>query len=172
MCDLLTDMLTSCEPVVGGMVAEVGVASQSDYDTETITANTNTITAITMKAGKYARKFEVMDDETAMLEISGIGQNSAQGLSAKLVINIPNMTPSRLYQITRMINGRHIWWATDKNGYTWQLGNGKSPARMKLTKATMGAKAADPNHAALEITWDSKIGVYAVTAAIPYEPEA
>jgi hypothetical protein len=174
MCELLTDLLTDCAPVVGGMLPELSIIYQSDVATiPAVTANTSTIaTAVTPKDGKYARKLELMDNETASLEITGIGERSAMGLNAKILIKIPKVSPDRLHLLKNMINGRYIVWAKDKAGNTWQMGDLKIPATMKLNKASFGAKAADPNHFEIEFSTDSPIGVYNYTAAIPYEPEA
>jgi hypothetical protein len=171
MCELITDLLTDCQPVVGGMLPELYITYQSDVATvPAVTASTSTIaTAITMKAAKFVRKFELMDNETASLEITGIGERSAMGLNAKILVKIPKVSPDRLHLIKNMVNGRFILFAKDKSGNTWMMGDLKVPANMKLNKASFGAKAADPNHFEIEFSTDSTVGVYNYTATIPIE---
>jgi DNA-directed RNA polymerase subunit F len=171
MCELITDLLTDCQPVVGGMLPELYITYQNDVDIiPAVTVGTSTIaTAITMKAGKYVRKFELMDNETASLEITGIGERSAMGLNAKILVKIPSVSPDRLHLIKNMVNGRFILFAKDKAGNTWMMGDLKIPANMKLTKASFGAKAADPNHFEIEFSSDSPVGVYNYTSTIPID---
>lgn len=176
MCLDIADVSQDCTPVSGGLVDSIYLSYKKDVNNiPARSAPTGPITAdITMKDGKFFRKFEFLPD-TASWDQDTPGDAGYRKPKAVVVCGFKGTKASVVSMLNGLINGQFVLIFIDgqdsDSPQKWVLGTTTRGASFTY-KLTTGKKGDDK--AEVTLTWELTDGRGAVpyTGVIPTEPEA
>lgn len=145
-----------------GGIREVYIANYDDV--ETVSAEDDQISAITMAAEKKFKKYLFRKGNSSMTSTLNVDQaNGVNYVSTDLVMQFSKMETAKRTEINAMATGEMAVIAKDNNGKFWYLGYDE-PVMASAGDGQTGTAPSDANRYSITLQDQSR--------AFPYEVEA
>lgn len=176
MCLEIADVSQDCAPVSGGLVDALYLSYKKDVASVPARSSaTGPITAnITMKDGKFFRKFEFVED-TASWNQETPGDLGFRKIKATVTCMFKGTKAQVMSLLTGLVNGSFVLIFKDgqdpENPQQWVLGDTTKGASFTY-KSETGAKGEDKAMVTLTFELTNSKGAVPYTGTIPTEPAA